>query len=203
MILKLCRLQKRKRLNDLQKSDMTTYNSHFLMADNQAELPYKWEQTLEDVLVTVKVPKGTPTKSVNCQIKKDHLIVGIKGEKPIIDGDLSEPVKAGDSAWTITDIEDGREIQVELIKKTGMHWWKNVIVGDPEIDTSKIEPEQSNLADLDPETRQTVEKMMFDQRQKAAGKPTSEQIQQQEMLAKLAKEHPEFAAQIAGQAAPK
>ena len=62
----------------------------------QPGLPYKWEQTLEDVLVTVLVPKGTPAKSVNCKITKTHLIVGIKGEKPIIDGDLSEPVKAGD-----------------------------------------------------------------------------------------------------------
>ena len=54
------------------------------MAENQTELPYKWEQTLEDVLVTVKVPKGTPTKLVNCQIKKDHLIVGIKGFESLI-----------------------------------------------------------------------------------------------------------------------
>lgn len=35
-----------------------------------------------------------------------------------------------------------------------------------------------------------VEKMMFDNRQKAMNRPTSDQLQQQEMLAKLAAANP-------------
>jgi hypothetical protein len=161
-------------------------------------LPYTWEQTLEDVTVSVIVPAGTPGKLVNVQIKKDHLVVGIKGLPPVVDGQLSELVKNGDSSWTIADAPGGREVQVVLVKKNGMHWWKNVIVGDPEIDVTKIEPEQSKLSDLDPETRQTVEKMMYDQRAKAAGLPTTEELKNREMLEKLQREHPEFAAQLQG-----
>lgn len=161
-----------------------------------SNLPYTWEQTLEDVTVSVIVPAGVTGKMVNCQIQKDHLIVGLKGKDPIIDGELSEAIKKGDSSWTIDDVKDGREIQVYLVKAKGMHWWKNVIKGDPEIDVSKIEPENSKLSDLDPETRQTVEKMMYDQRAKAAGMPTTDEIKNREMIAKLTKEHPELAQQI-------
>lgn len=89
-------------------------------------------------------------------------------------------------------LEDKKDIVVYLPKHNGMEWWTCVIEGHPEIDVQKIEPENSKMTDLDPETRSTVEKMMYDQRQKQMGLPTSEEKQNQSMLQKLMEQNPKM-----------
>ncbi|KAI6697793.1 hypothetical protein NL676_017912 [Syzygium grande] len=150
---------------------------------------YSWTQTLQEVTVHVPVPKGTKGRFVVCDIKKNHLKVGLKGQPPVIEGELFQTVKPDDCYWSL---EDQSAISILLTKHNQMEWWKSLVKGDPEIDTQKVEPENSKLSDLDPETRQTVEKMMFDQRQKAMGLPTSDEMQKQEILKKFMAEHPEM-----------
>ena len=58
--------------------------------------------------------------------------------------------------------------------------------------TQQVEPENSKLEDLDADTRATVEKMMFDQRAKALGQPTSEERQKAALMEQFMKAHPEM-----------
>merc|ERR1712070_167693 len=111
-----------------------------------------------------------------------------------IDGELHKRIVVDDSLWVIepSAVKGMKDIVLTLQKDNKMEWWKNVILGDPEINTQKVQPENSKLGDLDAETRMTVEKMMFDQRQKALGKPSADEMQKQNVLEKFMKQHPEM-----------
>lgn len=148
-----------------------------------------WTQTLQEAQVNFAVPEGTKSRQVAVDITATKLKVGLRAETPFVDGELFNRVKVDDSFWTL---EDGNRICVYLQKENQMEWWKTIIKGDTEINTQKVQPENSKLSDLDADTRQTVEKMMFDQRQKALGLPTSDDMQKQEILQKFMSQHPEM-----------
>ncbi|KAL0581636.1 hypothetical protein V5O48_000452 [Marasmius crinis-equi] len=158
-------------------------------AAEQAALPYKWTQILGEVDITVPVPKGTRGKDLNVVIQKKKLSVGLKGQEKILEGELCQEIKVDDSTWTL---EDNESVLIHLEKINDQQWWANVLTHHPKIDTTKIEPANSKLSDLDGETRGMVEKMMFDNQQKQMGKPTSDELQKMEALKKFQAAHPEL-----------
>lgn len=54
-------------------------------AEEQAKLPYKWTQTIQDLDITVSVPSTLRGKDITVDMKKTSLKVGVKGQSPIID----------------------------------------------------------------------------------------------------------------------
>jgi hypothetical protein len=151
---------------------------------------YIWTQTLSELSVTIPVPDNTRGRNLSVTIARKHLKIGLSKQSGwIVDAPLSKPVICDDSFWTV---EDGNRLVINLQKLNQMEWWESVCQGDPIIDIKTIQPENSSLGDLDGETRKTVEKMMFDQRQKALGLPSSDEQEKLNAIDRFKQQHPEL-----------
>ena len=149
---------------------------------------YTWSQTLKELEVSIPVKAGTRGKDVAITMAKRKLAVAMRDGTELFSGKLQHDINVDESTWTI----DAQKELIFHLEKIKQEWWSTIIEGHSTIDTTKIQPENSNLSDLDGETRAMVEKMMFDQRQKEMGKPTSDDLKKADMLKKFQAQHPEM-----------
>lgn len=156
-----------------------------------AESPlHSFKQTLQDITVSIELPQGTRAKLLDVTFSKKNIHVAIKSTNQIlISGELFNDINVEESSWSVID---GHELSMTLEKVNQQEWWPHVITSDPKIDVTKLEPENSKLSDLDGETRAMVEKMMFDQRQKQQGLPSTDELKKQQILEKFKGQHPEM-----------
>lgn len=146
---------------------------------------YYWRQTLADLTVYFPVPTATRGRDVTVDVRVSSLRVLVQGEV-LLDGSLHETVRPSDVLWSVEDddgvAESGRVVSLTLEKRAEC-WWPCVLVGDPHIDTTKVDSTRY-VDEYDEETQGAIRKIMYDQRRKAQGLPTSEDEEVDSILAK-------------------
>jgi hypothetical protein len=53
-------------------------------AEEQAALPYKWDQTIGELDLSFNVPGNFKSRDLVVDIKKQTIVAGVKGQEPII-----------------------------------------------------------------------------------------------------------------------
>jgi hypothetical protein len=109
---------------------------------------YSWSQGITEVVVQVPLPRAVKPRELDVRIKSKHLYVALKGEAPIIDGELCEKVKVDDSMWSV---EDGKYLNINF-EKAYEAIWKCVVLGDAEIDPKTVD-NSKRIEEFDLETQ--------------------------------------------------
>ncbi|KAL8241026.1 hypothetical protein R6Q59_014381 [Mikania micrantha] len=102
---------------------------------------FEWDQTLDEVNMYINLPKGVPTNLIYCKIQSKHVEVGIKGNPPYMNHDLSSPVKTDSSFWTIED----DILHITLQKRDKGQTWSSPIEGQGQLDPYAADLEQKRL----------------------------------------------------------
>lgn len=147
---------------------------------------YYWTQTVKELTVYVDVPRGTRGKDIKVDLRPRHVSLSIsnsKGEKnTLLDGEFEDVIRLDESMWTVASDHNSTQV-IFTLDKVRNTWWKHVLEGDPEIDTTKVDSQQK-MDEYDEETQATIRKLMFDQKQKRLGLPTSDETLAENMLEK-------------------
>ena len=155
---------------------------------------YSWAQMdIKEITITFYVDSKIRGRDLDIHCDNTHFFAGIKGQTPIIDSELHAAIKSDTMIWTLEEVKDKKLVTITF-EKANPTWWECVEKDDKTlVDTRKIQPEPSKIADIeDPELKAQVEKMMFDTRQKAMGKPTSDILQKAPQLEEFMRKHPEM-----------
>lgn len=175
------------------KSELSTLATEVELTEDGKQLPiagnggvtdrYYWHQSLQELTVYVQLPAGSQVKDIQCSIKAKGLCVRLAGaESAVLEGSYPAPerVKADESLWSFEGATDTLVLSLEKTRET---WWDSILEGEPAIDTTQVDSTRA-IDEYDESTQAGIRKVMFDQRQKKLGLPTSDEITASNILDK-------------------
>ena len=104
---------------------------------------YRWTQTLKEIGIHVKLPKGVTSKQLKVDISSKKLCIKNKqNDTVLLEGEFEEPITSDDTFWAI---DDG-VLQLEICKPDIKdHWWERLLKHEQKIDPQKFAPEDANV----------------------------------------------------------
>eukprot|EP00559_Dactyliosolen_fragilissimus_P006241 CAMPEP_0184871268 /NCGR_PEP_ID=MMETSP0580-20130426/40566_1 /TAXON_ID=1118495 /ORGANISM="Dactyliosolen fragilissimus" /LENGTH=327 /DNA_ID=CAMNT_0027373893 /DNA_START=92 /DNA_END=1072 /DNA_ORIENTATION=+ len=131
----------------------------------------KWTQTLNEVSIALPLPDKIRSRDLDVTLKSTHISVKLKDRSQILlEGNLTEKIRTAESTWSL---EGG--VLLITMEKIVHTWWKCILLGDEEIDTSLVDSTR-NISEYDDATQGMIRKILFDQRQARLGLPSSDDI---------------------------
>ncbi|XP_053873829.1 nudC domain-containing protein 1 [Malaclemys terrapin pileata] len=96
------------------------------IADKKKDPVYYWQQTEDDLTVTIHLPQDITKDDIQVQFSPDHIIVALKSQPPLVEGKLCSSIDHESCTWIIRD----NSLEISLIKKDEGPMWPELIVGD-------------------------------------------------------------------------
>ncbi|XP_069477613.1 nudC domain-containing protein 1 isoform X3 [Ambystoma mexicanum] len=94
---------------------------------NNTNPVYIWQQTVEDLTVTVPLSEGSAKEDVEATFSPSHFSLQLKGQAIALSGPLHAAIDHESSTWAI---KDSGSLEVTLMKKDEGLMWPEFIVGD-------------------------------------------------------------------------
>uniref|UniRef100_A0A0K8TRF0 Nuclear migration protein nudC n=1 Tax=Tabanus bromius TaxID=304241 RepID=A0A0K8TRF0_TABBR len=142
---------------------------------------YCWSQTSSEVEVHVLLPENIKTsKDLKVTIDPQKILVrnSDNNKEIILEGKMREKIRNTDAVWTISK----NKLQITLDKVKEL-WWDKFLEAENSIDVNKIDCTKP-VEEFSEESQAAIEKLRWDEKQKLAGLPTSDDIKNQELLCK-------------------
>ena len=128
---------------------------------------YSWTQSLDEVTVSIPLPVGTKSRDIQCTFGCTDLRVhvGSKVDEPNasspvdVQGKLYAKIKSNESLWSLESSGSSSPTLVISLEKVTATWWKTVLQGDSEIDTTKVDSTMK-IHEYDESTQAAIRKVM-------------------------------------------
>ncbi|KAM4823946.1 nudC domain-containing protein 1 isoform X1 [Urocitellus parryii] len=92
----------------------------------QVEPLYYWQQTEDDLTVTVRLPENSVKEDVHVQFLPDHINIMLR-DCQLLEGKLYSSIDHESSTWII---KENNSLEIFLIKKNEGLTWPELVVGD-------------------------------------------------------------------------